>query len=236
MQSPLINQQISMDQIGLNITKSDSIHYEPVRFNTAFGGCMEMYSDGETVANYLNAHEGWFCRCAQPMEVEPMGNNGYILTVGRFGSFGYEVEPKMAVILHPPQDSVYLTESVPVPDYTPAGYDVDYKAKMYLEEISISEAAQGIENIYKKNKQSLPNVITKVNWELKLDVAVQFPKFIHKLPLSLIESTGDRLLSQIIRQISPRLTYKVQLDFHENHNLPIPAKGGRTFFKLESEG
>ncbi|WP_425461531.1 DUF1997 domain-containing protein, partial [Hyella patelloides] len=39
-----------------------------------------------------------------------------------------------------------------------------------------------------------------------------------------MQNTGDRLLAQIVRQISPRLTYKVQQDFHSSKGLPIPAK------------
>jgi hypothetical protein len=152
--------------------------------------------------------------------------------VGRFGSLGYEVEPKMAVILHPPKDDFYLMESVPVPDYIPPGYVVDYRADMNLLEVPVSEAVQGIEVIFKKNKQSLPAVITKVNWQLNLKVSVQFPKFIYRLPVNFLQTTGDRFLAQIIRQISPRLTYKVQSDFHSQHNLPLPLKGGRTFFEL----
>jgi len=45
--------------------------------------CMEMYASAQTVAEYLKAHRGWFCRCAAPMKVEPTGENGYALTIGR---------------------------------------------------------------------------------------------------------------------------------------------------------
>jgi len=55
-------------------------------------------------------------------------------------------------------------------------------------------------------------------------VMVQFPRFIHALPMSLIETTGDRLLNQIVRQVSRRLTHKVQEDFHTSANLPFPKK------------
>ncbi|NJL52776.1 MAG: DUF1997 domain-containing protein, partial [Hydrococcus sp. SU_1_0] len=33
--------------------------------------------------------------------------------------------------------------------------------------------------------------------------------------------------AQIVRQISPRLTYKVQQDFHQSHNLSMPPKSSR---------
>ncbi len=235
MESPLINDQNSLDQIDINLTDDNLTEPQPMSFHAAFGGCMEMYSDESLVGKYFTDHQGWFCRCAQPMQVDPMGENGYIITVGRFGSLGYEVEPKMAVILHPPEKGFYLTESVPIPDYIPPGYTVDYKAEMQLLEVPVSEGAKGIEEIFNKNKQSLPPVITKVNWSLNLTVSVQLPNFMYKLPLNLLQTGGDRFLAQIIRQISPRLTYKVQSDFHSSNDLPIPPKGGRTFFKIEEK-
>jgi carbon monoxide dehydrogenase subunit G len=56
--------------------------------------------------------------------------------------------------------------------------------------------------------------ITKVEWQLDLTVYLQFPKFIRRLPSYLVQSTGDRLLNQVVRQVSRRLTSKVQADFH----------------------
>lgn len=212
---------------SLEITETQS-----VLFQAGFEGCMEMYSDAQTVANYLNAHEGWFCHCAQPMKVESLGNNGYILTVGRFGSFGYEVEPKIAVVLHPPQGRVYPMNTIPIPNYNPPGYEVNYQASMELLEIPATEAVSDLEKVYRKHKSNVPSVITAVKWEMNIEVAVKFPRFIYKLPLSLIQSTGDRVLTEIVRQISPRLTIKVQQDFHKRLNLPIPPKDGRQLRKI----
>ncbi|MEL4898241.1 DUF1997 domain-containing protein [Crocosphaera sp. Alani8] len=206
----------------------------PVSFRTEFAGYMEMYSDGETVANYLNAHQGWFCRCAAPMKTKAIGNNGYVLTVGRFGSFGYEVEPKLAVVLEPSANGVYEMHSIPLPDEPSLGYEVDYQASMTVKEIPSHLASVGLEKTFKKqNQKQVPEVITKVEWHLAMDVAVQFPKFIRKLPSSVIQKTGDRLLTQIVRQISPRLTYKVQEDFHKGQNLPIPPKNSRHLERIE---
>lgn len=209
---------------------------QPVHFQTHFAGCMEMYSDTQTVAEYLAAHEGWFCRCAEPMKTQPFGENGYILTIGQYGALGFDVEPKMAVILAPPVDGKYDMYSVSIPDEPYMGYEVDYKASMELKEIPLSEAAKGIETVYKKQGLSkLPDVITRVQWELHLKVSVRFPKFIYKLPLSVIQKTGDRVLTEIVRQISPRLTLKVQKHFHDIHELPIPSKEGRRFDKISVE-
>lgn len=212
---------------------SEPLVENSICFQTQFVGYMEMYSNKQTVTNYLNAHQGWFCRCAEPMKTEAMGENGYILSVGRFGSFGYEVEPKIAVVLLSSQDGVYLMKTVPLPEESNLGYEIDYKASMQLEEVSVELAGEGIGKVYKKQGLSqLPDVITKVQWQSQIDVAIQFPKFIHKLPLRVIQQTGNRLLSQIICQVSPHLTYRVQEDFHTCRHLPVPPRSSRYLEKV----
>jgi len=235
MQSQIISsQKIEFDSDrSLNDQVLDGLEAKAIHFQTHFEGSMEMYSDGETVAKYLQSHEGWFCRCAQPMTVQPYTENGYILTVGRFGALGFDVEPKIAVVLEPPQDGQYFMHTIPLPDPTFLGYEVDYQAVMTLNEIARNEAGEGLEKVYRKQGiDELPENITKVQWKLNMDVAVFFPKYIHKLPQALIRKTGDRLLAEIIRQVSPRLTFKVQQDFHQGMNLPLPPKSSRHFQRV----
>ena len=204
-------------------------------FAACFAGHMDMYSDLETVAKYFNEHKVWFCRCAQPMKVVPLTENGYIINVGRFASLGYEVEPKVAVVLDPPQDNLYLMRTVPVPDYDAPGYEVQYKALMDLAPITIDEVIESSRSKLFSKKTALPSAITRVSWNLDLMVTVEFPSIIRKLPTNLVQTTGDRLMAQIVRQVSPRLTYKVQQDFHNSHNLPLPSKNGRSLHKVVKE-
>jgi hypothetical protein len=219
----------------LTVTEATSkAETKVAHFQTHFAGCMEMYSDRQTVADYLEQHEGWFCRCAEPMKTEPLGNNGYVLAVGRYGAFGCDVEPKMAVVLEPPVGGVYLMHSIPLENEPDLGYEVDYHASMLLNEMASESAASGREKAFNQQGLSqIPDVITQVTWELQMDVRVRFPKLIAKLPGTLVQTTGDRLLSEIVRQISPRLTYKVQQDFHSRLGLPMPSKAGRKFQKVE---
>ena len=188
---------------------------EPMRFYSQFTDCMEMYADAVTVAKYLDAHQGWFCRCAHPMTAESLGDNGYALTIGRFGSFGYQVEPKIGLDLLPPENGVYPIRTIPVPGYVAPGYEVDFNAAMHLVEVPN-------DNFNEKSK--LPAVITRVEWELDLSVYIQFPKFIYKLPKSVLQTTGDRVLREIVRQVSRRLTPKVQEDFHSSLGIPFSTK------------
>ena len=66
-----------------------------------------------------------------------------------------------------------------------------------------------------------------MSWDLDLSVWIKLPKVITMLPEGLVQSSGDHLLRQIVRQISRRLTWKVQEDFHATHGLACPARKGR---------
>jgi len=181
------------------------------KFYGRYQDCMEMFAPAVKVGEYLNSHSSWFSRCAEPMKVQPLGENGYALVIGRFGSFGYEVEPKIGLELLPPDEGIYRIRTIPIPDYQPPGYDVDYRASLRLSENAANSVYTDIAEV------------TKVEWELDLVVYIHFPKFIQRLPKSLIQSTGDRLLNQIVRQVSRRLTRKVQEDFHQSLQIPFPV-------------
>ncbi|MEH1801114.1 MAG: DUF1997 domain-containing protein [Nostoc sp.] len=178
------------------------------KFYGRYQDFMEMAAPVEKVAEYLNAHASWFSRCAEPMKVQSLGENGYALTIGRFGSFGYEVEPKIGLELLPPEEGIYRIRTIPIPDYQPPGYDVDYRASLQL-----------------KGNDTCSSIgeVTRVEWELDLIVYLHFPRFIQRLPKSIVQSTGDRLLNQIVRQVSRRLTRKVQEDFHKSLDIPFDA-------------
>jgi hypothetical protein len=178
---------------------------QPFCFSYRFTDAMLMGADVKTVGKYLDAHQGWFTRCAHPMQVNAIGKNGYDLTVGKFSSFGYVVEPKVGLELLPQDSGVYRIKTVEIPDYTPPGYEVSFNAQMRLVETVDSD-----------------RLGTKIDWDLDLHVYIQFPKFIYKLPTGVIQGTGDKLLKQIVNRVSRQLTRKVQHDFHGDLGLKIP--------------
>lgn len=195
---------------------------EQTWFRTHFEDSMEMYADADTVAKHLNNHKSWFCQCASPMKAEPIGENGYDLLIGRFGAFGYRVEARIGLELLPPNtEGSYLIRTIPVPNYTPPGYEVDFCSAMNLIEIPADEFARDWSS---SERSKLPPVITSATWKLDLAVGVRFPKFIRSMSQSLIQKTGDRLLENIIKQVNRRLTYKTQLVFHESLGIPFPQK------------
>jgi len=180
-------------------------------YGSNFADLMEMRAPAAIVATYLDRHEGWFRRCAAPMSVLPLGGsvNGYALTLGRFGNFGFEVEPTIGLELLPQADGIYRIVTVPLPPANPGAgleslYDVDFNASLELDE---SETA-----------------LTLVRWQLELRVWITLPGVITLLPDNLVQSSGDHLLRQIVRQISRRLTWKVQEDFHASHGIPCPPR------------
>ncbi|MEC4888191.1 MAG: DUF1997 domain-containing protein [Scytonema sp. PMC 1070.18] len=183
------------------------------RFYSCYSDCMKMYAPAKTVAEYLDNHALWFSHCAEPMKVEPLGKNGYALVIGRFGAFGYEVEPKIGLELLPPEQGIYRIRTIPVPNYQAPGYDVDYHSSLQLLETTTDD-----------DSSNGCDVMTRVEWELHLSVYIHFPKFIQRLPKSLVRSTGDSVLNQIIRQVSRCLTRKVQDNFHRSLGIPFSKK------------
>ncbi|MFQ6539375.1 MULTISPECIES: DUF1997 domain-containing protein [Aphanothece] len=181
-------------------------------YRSSFADLMEMRAAAEPVGRYLDSHEGWFRRCASPMTVTPLGANGYCLTLGRFGNFGFEVEPTIGLELLPQSQGIYRIVTVPNgATGTDSGleglYDVDFQASLRLD----PAAAQDEE-------------LTLVRWELDLSVWIRLPGVITLLPENLVQSSGEHLLRQIVRQISRRLTWKVQEDFHASHGLDCPPR------------
>jgi len=191
------------------------------RFASHFEDCMEMNAPAAMVANYLDVHQEWFRRCARPLSAELISENGYALSLGKFGALGYDIEPKIGLDLLPQDHGMYSMVTIPVPNYQPQGYDVDFRASLKLREISPEEG--GVDEHHSRTVVRM----TKVEWHLDLEVMIYFPQFIQRLPKTLIQSTGDQLLRHVVGQISRRLTRRVQQDFHSDRNLPMPRYNRR---------
>ncbi len=177
------------------------------RYASNFADLMEMRAGAAAVASYLDRHEGWFRRCAAPMPVQGLGDNGYRLTLGRFGNFGFDVEPTIALELLPQSEGIYRIITVPAPPSEGSLdglYDVEFNAALQLDQPDSD--------------------LTLVRWELDLSVWIRLPAVVSLLPAGLLQSSGEHLLRQIVRQISRRLTWKVQGDFHTSLGLDCPPR------------
>ena len=214
----------SLSEFTVERNHQTPIDPDPFHCHAAFAGIMEMGSDSQTVIDYLRQHQEWFPDCAKPMTVEPIGENGYLLSLGRFGALGFHLEIKLALGMEFLETGKFGMRSLPLPEASPTVYDVDYKATMELREINPTDNHT--------SSTSLAKAITQLVWDLKLNIAVQLPKFIRKLPLSLVQKASNRLLCKIVSQISPRLTKRVQQDFHRRFQLPIPSGNSATYWQV----
>jgi hypothetical protein len=195
-------------------------------YRSHFADLMEMRASDDTVALYLDRHERWFRRCAAPMAVTPLGSNGYSLRLGRFGNFGFEVEPTIGLELLPQSQGVYRILTVPAAGGSGSMeslYDVDFKASLRLDS-GDGEADTGVASDSNPGAGADGQPTTQVRWELDLSVWIRLPGVITLLPEGLVQSSGEHLLRQIVRQISRRLTWKVQEDFHASHGLDCPPR------------
>ena len=190
-------------------------------YSSHFSDRMEMLASTETVGAYLDRHDGWFQRCAKPMDVEVLDPQAYALRLGRFGNFGFEVEPTIGLRLLPEQNGTYAIRTVELPDGNDglnSLYDIDFQASLRLED-SLTHLPESPESV----------TSTNVSWNLDLSVWIKLPRVITMLPEGLVQSSGDHLLRQIVRQISRRLTWKVQEDFHATHGLKCPPRKRAAF-------
>jgi len=197
------------------------------RYASHFADLMEMRAPAAVVGRYLDRHEDWFRRCAAPMAVASLDRDAYLLTLGRFGNFGFEVEPTIALELLPQDNGVYEIVTLPIQEQSPSLqglYDVDFNASLRLDETDIQalSAAGAVEVSNEEVDRLMAH--TLVRWQLDLAVWIRLPSMLNLLPERLVQSSGDHLLKQIVRQISRKLTWKVQEDFHTNHGIPCPPR------------
>jgi hypothetical protein len=190
-------------------TVADSKAFAPGKFSNHFVGYMDMYADAATAIAYLDAHQGWFCRCAHPLKVKAISSNAYALGIGHVGALGYKVDPRIGLDLLPQKEGVYRIRSIPLPDQEPQVYDVDFQAVMILKEQPADENG---------------TVMTSVEWQLDLTVSIQLPKFVQVFPQHVLQKTGDTVLAHVVKSISQTLTAKVQTDFHKTIGVTIPKK------------
>jgi hypothetical protein len=183
-------------------------------FHNHYVGYMDLFGDQQTVMKYLDAHQGWFRRCAHPFKADPIGETGYAMGVGKVGAMGFQVDARVGLDLLPPDaKSVYRITTIPIPEQVPQGYEVDFQAEMRLQEKSVDLAGE-----------LSAGLMTCIEWDLHLTVFLQFPQFIQRLSQDMLQKTGDSVLGFIVKRVSKSLTAKVQEDFHKTHNIKVPKQ------------
>ena len=82
------------------------------RYISRFSDSMEVRTTAETVTHHLDQHQPRFQRCEEPMAVREMDDQTYVLTLGQFGNFGFEIEPTIALKMLPQKNNIYRLETV----------------------------------------------------------------------------------------------------------------------------
>jgi len=162
-----------------------------MRFQTQLNDQVVIACSSSFAYWYLQWHSVWFPNCAKPMQTKLIRHNAYQLTVGRFGAFGYQVEPRINLQMTPFLDSFRIS-TLPLQDDGQL-YEVDFQAEMAIVPIDSHRC--------------------QINWELNLVVEIPFPDFINAMPQKLIQKTGDRLLARVVREISKSVNEKIAVDF-----------------------
>ena len=194
---------------------SEAMALDWIWFRLHYEDNLDIYAPRARVAEYLTKHSNWFPRCAAPMEVCPLGANSYDLLLGRYGSFKFELEVRIGLELIPPDPyGVYQIRTITLPNYSTPGYQVDFQGNFNFRELPTDPAIRL--EVLSQEMPDLPPVMTRWEWQLDLEVGILFPQFIRAMPESLIHNTGDRILGQIVREVSRRLTSRVQADFHQS--------------------
>jgi hypothetical protein len=202
-----VSEDIALDS-ALENNAIESKEQNPSQFRNHFVGYMDLYADAATAIAYLDAHQGWFCRCAHPLKVKSISNNAYALGIGHVGALGYKVDPRIGLDLLPQKEGVYRIQSIPLQDQAPQAYEVDFQAVMILKE---QPEEGGV-------------VMTSIEWHLDLTVTMQLPRFVQVVPQNVIQKTGDGVLAHVVKSISHSLTAKVQADFHKTIGVTMPKK------------
>jgi len=186
-------------------------------FRNHYIGNMDLFADKQTVMKYLDAHQGWFKRCAHPFKADAIGETGYAMGIGQVGALSFKVDARVGLNLLPPDENcVYAIVTIPIPDQEPQVYEVDFQAEMRLEEKTLELRAG-------EKLQGNP-LITAIEWDLHLTVSLHFPGFIQKVGKDMIQKTGDSVLGFIVQRVSKSLTAKVQDDFHKTHEIKVPKQ------------
>ncbi len=182
---------------------TETLDKSSVRILAGRQGRVDLQTDRFTLAHYLHHHAEWIERCFKPLKVFPLSPETYKLQFFRIGGLGFELEPCFGIKIWPEQNSVFRLSSIELPEEEGLPYSVDCLSYFRLEEL---------------DPEPLQEPLTRVHWDLKLDIWMQLPGFLQALPYSLVYRVGARVVNQVTRSMSDRLTHNVCTDFYRSVN------------------
>jgi len=178
-----------------------------VHLVTGRQGEVDLETSVEDLADYLRHHQSWIHRCFKPLTVQPLGGADYRLQFFRIGGLGFELEPHFAITIWEDPQHCFRLSSLDLPEDEPLPYRVDCQATFRIEE-----------------RVQEPTAITRVYWGLILKVDIELPGFLQALSRPLVQKVGIKVVNQVTRSMSDRLTHNVCTDFYRS-----VGKAGRRY-------
>ncbi len=168
-----------------------------VRIQAGRWGQVDMETEREPLAAYLQEHQEWIDRCFKPLKVFPLSESTYKLQFFRIGGLGFELEPCFGVKIWSEENYMFRLSSIELPSDADLPYTVDCQSFFQL--------------------QDLPTAgMTRVNWDLELDIWMELPRFLAAFPYNLVYNVGAQVVRQVTRRMSDRLTHNVCTDYYRS--------------------
>jgi hypothetical protein len=168
-----------------------------VRIQAGRQGQVAMETEREPLAAYLGEHQEWIDRCFKPLKVFPLSESTYKLQFFRIGGLGFELEPCFGVEIWAEEDYLFRLGSIDLPSDADLPYTVDCQSYFQLRDLPDSG-------------------MTQVNWDLELDIWMELPCFLSAFPHSLVYNVGAKVVRQVTRRMSDRLTHNVCTDYYRS--------------------
>jgi len=170
-----------------------------VHLVTGRQGEVDLETPVEDLAKYLRHHHQWIHRCFKPLTVQPLGGADYRLQFFRIGGLGFELEPHFAITIWEEPQHCFRLASLNLPEDQSLPYRVDCQATFRIEQLALD-----------------PTPIARVYWGLLLKIDIELPGFLQVLSRSLVQKVGIKVVNQVTRSMSDRLTHNVCTDFYRS--------------------
>jgi hypothetical protein len=174
-------------------------------------GQVDLQTDLPRLADYLQNHRDWIDHCFKPLKVEALSANTYKLQFFRIGGLGFELEPCFGVKIWADEGNIFRLSSIELPSDAHLPYKVDCQSYFRLEELSRSEGQDQPDQ-----KEDSHPTLTRVHWDLQLCIQMELPGFLLALPRNLVHRVGTKVVVQVTRSMSDRLTHNVCTDFYKS--------------------
>lgn len=181
-----------------------------VRILAGRQGKVDLETSISPLSEYLHNHQDWIERCFKPLKVEVLSHDAYKLQFFRIGGLGFELEPCFGVRIWSEEGYLFRLSSIELPSDAHLPYKVNCQSYFHLEEQPSTE-------------------MTRVYWNLKLDIWMALPGFLQALPHALVHRVGSKVVHRVTRTMSDRLTHNVCSDFY--HSI---GKSGRKYQLIDT--